>query len=33
MAPSAFTMNYERERWPAIDVKDIKDYQVRETAA
>jgi peptide chain release factor 3 len=33
LAPSAFTLNYEHERWPAIEVTDVKDYQVRETAA
>ena len=33
LAPSAFTLNYERERWPAINVSDVKDYQIRETAA
>jgi peptide chain release factor 3 len=33
LAPSAFTLNYEHERWPAIEVTDVKDYQIRETAA
>jgi peptide chain release factor 3 len=27
MASSAFTLNYEQERWPAILFSDIKDYQ------
>jgi peptide chain release factor 3 len=33
LAPSAFTLNYEIERWPAIKVSDVKDYQVRDKAA
>ena len=33
MAPSAFTLNYERERYPAIEATDVKDYQIRDAAA
>jgi len=33
LAPSAFTLNYEHERWPAIEVTDVKDYQIREKVA
>ena len=28
MAPNAFSLNYEAERWPAISFATIKDYQV-----
>ena len=27
MAQSAWALNYEREKWPAINFADIKDYQ------
>jgi peptide chain release factor 3 len=27
MAQSAWALNYEREKWPAIDFADVKDYQ------
>jgi peptide chain release factor 3 len=33
LAQSAFTLNYEIERWPAIKISDVKDYQVRDKAA
>ena len=33
LAPSAFTLNYEHERWPAISIADVKDYQMRDDAA
>jgi peptide chain release factor 3 len=33
LAPSAFTLNYEHERWPQIAVSDVKDYQIRDEAA
>jgi len=32
LADSAFSLNYEGERWKAIRFASIKDYQVRETA-
>ena len=32
LAPSAFTLNYEHERWPAISIADVKDYQMRDDA-
>ncbi len=29
MAPTAFSLAYDQERWPAIRFADVKDYQVR----
>src|SRR5918997_352468 len=33
MAPTAFMLKYEEERWPAIRFSDVKDYQKRSEAA
>jgi peptide chain release factor 3 len=33
MAPNAFMLKYEQDRWPAIRFSDVKDYQKREKAA
>ncbi|MGE0281943.1 MAG: peptide chain release factor 3 [Rhizobiaceae bacterium] len=33
LAPHAFGLNYEAERWKEIRFTDVKDYQVREMAA
>jgi len=33
LAPHAFGLNYEAERWKAIRFTDVKDYQVRDVAA
>jgi hypothetical protein len=27
VAPSAFNLRYEQERWPKIAFADVKDYQ------
>jgi peptide chain release factor 3 len=32
MAPSAFQLRYDEERWPAIKFVDIKDYQADDKA-
>jgi peptide chain release factor 3 len=32
MAPTAFSLKYDQERWPAIRFTDIKDYQVAHAA-
>jgi peptide chain release factor 3 len=32
MAPTAFSLKYDQERWPAIRFTDVKDYQVAEAA-
>jgi peptide chain release factor 3 len=33
MAPTAFMLKYEEERWPDIRFSDVKDYQRRDKAA
>jgi peptide chain release factor 3 len=33
MAPNAFMLKYEQDRWPAIRFSDVKDYQKREKVA
>ena len=33
MAPHAFQLRYEEERWKKITFTDVKDYQVRDKAA
>ena len=32
MAPTAFLLKYEEERWPAVRFSDVKDYQKRVAA-
>jgi peptide chain release factor 3 len=27
LAPSAWSLRYEQEKWPAISFTDVKDYQ------
>ena len=33
MAPNAFMLKYEQDRWPAIRFSDVKDYQKRDDVA
>ncbi len=33
MAPNAFQLRYDEERWPKIKFSDVKDYQVSDKAA